>query len=31
VDDDRFVTEYRRALRSLHERGAAATVADLVS
>ncbi|WP_028923078.1 mannitol dehydrogenase family protein [Pseudonocardia acaciae] len=28
VDDERFVTEYRRALRSLHERGAAATVAD---
>jgi mannitol 2-dehydrogenase len=30
VDDERFVTEYRRALRSLHERGAAATVADWV-
>jgi mannitol 2-dehydrogenase len=28
VDDQRFVTEYRRALRSLHERGAAATVAE---
>jgi mannitol 2-dehydrogenase len=30
VDDERFVSEYRRALRSLHERGAAATVADWV-
>ncbi|HEY2207488.1 MAG TPA: mannitol dehydrogenase family protein [Pseudonocardia sp.] len=30
VDDERFVTEYRWALRSLHERGAAATVADRV-
>jgi mannitol 2-dehydrogenase len=30
VDDERLVTEYRRALRSLHERGAAATVAELV-
>jgi mannitol 2-dehydrogenase len=30
VDDERFVTEYRAALRSLHERGAARTVADLV-
>jgi mannitol 2-dehydrogenase len=30
VDDERFVTEYRRALRSLHERGAAATVAEWV-
>ena len=30
VDDERFVAEYRRALRSLHERGAAATVADWV-
>ncbi|HEY1974373.1 MAG TPA: mannitol dehydrogenase family protein [Pseudonocardia sp.] len=30
VDDARFVSEYRRALRSLHERGAAATVADWV-
>jgi mannitol 2-dehydrogenase len=31
VDDERFVSEYRSALRSLHERGAAATVADQVS
>ena len=30
VDDDRFVTAYRFALRSLHERGARATLADLV-
>ncbi|WP_028932210.1 mannitol dehydrogenase family protein [Pseudonocardia spinosispora] len=30
VDDERFVTEYRRALRSLHEQGAAATVAEWV-
>jgi mannitol 2-dehydrogenase len=30
VDDERFVTEYRRALRSLHERGAGATVAEWV-
>jgi mannitol 2-dehydrogenase len=31
VDDERFVGEYRRALRSLHERGAAATVAAWTS
>jgi mannitol 2-dehydrogenase len=31
VDDERFVSEYQSALRSLHERGAAATVADRVS
>jgi mannitol 2-dehydrogenase len=31
VDDERFVTEYQRALRSLHERGAAASVADWVA
>ncbi|HEX4247322.1 MAG TPA: mannitol dehydrogenase family protein, partial [Pseudonocardia sp.] len=30
VDDERFVAEYRGALRSLHERGAAVTVAELV-
>jgi len=30
VDDDRFVGAYRSALRSLHERGARATLADLV-
>ncbi|MBO0876681.1 MAG: mannitol dehydrogenase family protein, partial [Pseudonocardia sp.] len=30
VDDPRFVSEYREALRSLHERGAAATVAEWV-
>jgi len=30
VDDGRFIAEYRRALRSLHERGAARTVADWV-
>ncbi len=30
VDDERFTSAYREALRSLHERGAAATVADAV-
>ena len=30
VDDDRFVSAYRLALRSLHECGARATLADLV-
>ena len=30
VDDERFTTAYLDALRSLHERGAAATVADAV-
>lgn len=30
VDEERFVTEYRRALRSLHEQGAAATVTEWV-
>ena len=30
VDDERFVTAYRSALRSLHERGARATVESLV-
>ena len=31
IDDDRFVTEYRAALRSLHQQGAVATVADWIS
>jgi mannitol 2-dehydrogenase len=31
VDDERFVTEYKAALRSLHEKGAAATVAEWVA
>ncbi len=31
VDDERFVTAYRSALRSLHERGARATLEALVS
>jgi mannitol 2-dehydrogenase len=31
VDDDRFVTAYRSALSSLHERGARATLESLVS
>jgi mannitol 2-dehydrogenase len=31
VDDDRFVTAYRSTLRSLHERGARATLESIVS